>query len=141
MIPKIRINDDPILKKRCDIVETDEDVKTLVDLMYKTMFLNKGIGLAAPQIGVLKRVIVISTNFITQEFINPEIVKVMGGRSTSNEGCLSFPNKRAYVSRYRTILIKGYDREWKPIEFKLKGISAYCAQHEVDHLNGVTIIK
>jgi peptide deformylase len=120
-------------------VERDEDVSELLDAMWLEMKESRGIGLAANQIGVLKRVIIINAKGFSQEFINPVITKKYGGKAMSVEGCLSFPGIQVKVSRYKNIVIEGLDGNMNPVKRKLKGLQAYCAQHEVDHLNGITI--
>lgn len=111
----------------------------LIKCMFLVMDQHNGIGLAANQIGVLDRVIVINVNGMRQEFINPVITKLKGGQTNSKEGCLSFPFMQVTKVRYRQVTVEGFDKDWQPIKRKLKGLAAYCIQHEVDHLNGITI--
>jgi len=135
----LRFGSDPALHTICENIPTDYDVDSLLDTMWETMYGQKGIGLAAPQIGQTKRAIVMHVKGLKLELINPIITKMYGGKTTSKEGCLSFPGKQVSMLRYKQVVIEGYDRNWKPIKRKLKGLAAMCAQHEVDHLNGVTI--
>lgn len=115
-----------------------EDVRAIKQAMFEVMLKNKGCGLAGNQIGVLKRVIAISTSGFTGFIVNPVL---SNGRceKDSKEGCLSVPNKVATVKRFNRVTVEGFDENWKPIKKNLKALSAFCAQHEVDHLNGITI--
>ena len=117
-----------------------EGLDKLISDMWEAMYANKGVGLAAPQVGEPVRVIVMHAEGLKQEFINPVIIKAYGGKGISREGCLSFPGKIVPMSRFKRIIIEGFDANWKPVRRKLKGKAAYCAQHEVDHLNGITIV-
>ncbi|MCP4342921.1 MAG: peptide deformylase [Desulfobulbaceae bacterium] len=134
---KLRYNGSPALFSVAE--EVSEDVKELIADMWDVMYLHKGIGLAANQIGVLKRVIVIHCETFRQAFINPVITRRYGGKGLSREGCLSYPGIRVGVFRYKNIVVEGTDEKGAHIKRKLKGHSAYCVQHEIDHLNGVTI--
>jgi len=141
---QIKTKGSPILHQISEPVSYRENLGNMIgfDLirdMFLTLDLHKGIGLAAPQLGMSKRVIVIHTDDFKQAFINPIITRRFGGTKTSREGCLSYPGLTASVTRYKRIIVEGYDQDWKPIRRKLKGIAAICVQHEVDHLNGITI--
>lgn len=98
-----------------------------------------GIGLAAIQIGVRKRVILVNIGGAFQEFINPVITKRFGGIGKSIEGCLSLPGKQYTKFRHRKIIVEGFTADLQPIRRQLKDIAAYCVQHEIDHCNGITI--
>lgn len=141
MVYKLVHNNHPALYTISKEVPIDEDVNYLVREMNRLMVQGNGVGLAANQIGITKRVIVIHTNGFIQEFINPIITKFYGRKITSHEGCLSYPGLKVPVIRYTRILVEGYDMYWRPIKRKLKMLNAYCVQHEVDHLNGITIGK
>jgi len=132
----------PALRQVAAPVEVgDAEVSSLVDAMFDTIATNstKGIGLAANQLGVLKRVIVIHCDGFKQEFINPVIVYRGGGKKMTEEGCLSFPGRRVKKVRDRSVVVEGLDKAFNPIRRRLKEMTAICVQHEVDHLNGVTI--
>ena len=129
-----------ILDHKLDETVEGVDLKELIFEMFSYMYKNKGIGLAANQIGDLNRVFVMHAGKVRQEFINPIITKRYGGKVKSLEGCLSFPNQKVTVMRDKQIIISGFNQYWKPVKLKLKGVSAICAQHELDHLNGTTII-
>ena len=125
----------------CETVTDGEDVRGLVDDMMAVITTGRGIGLAANQIGSNKRVIAVYAGGLHQVFVNPVITKRYGGKKTSKEGCLSFPGMIATVVRDRQIVIEGFTPSWEPIKRKLKGLAAICAQHEIDHLDGITCIK
>jgi peptide deformylase len=137
---QIRQGKNPVLKSVALEVAPGERMDDLIDGMWKAMYQHKGIGLAANQVGELLRVVVVNVGGFKQEFINPVITERKGGQTTSKEGCLSFPNLTSVpVSRYRRITVEGFDRDWKPVKRKLKNLASFCVQHEIDHLNGITI--
>ncbi|MGI6593797.1 MAG: peptide deformylase [Christensenellales bacterium] len=131
-----------ILRLKADEVKVfDNELHTLLDDMYETMIKAQGVGLAAPQIGISKRVIIVSTNPEERiEVINPEIVK-FSGMQVGLEGCLSVdPSKNGNVKRPLKVTVKGYDREGNKILVKAKDFTARALCHEIDHLNGVLFI-
>ncbi len=129
----------PMLHTIVNDVPVNMYVRDIVYSMWEIMYANKGIGLAAPQVGIDMRIFVMHANGLKQAFINPVITKFYGGKITSKEGCLSYPGIEVNMIRSKQIIIEGFTPDWKPIKRKLKGLAAYCAQHEVDHLNGITI--
>jgi len=131
---------DPILHQVCRYVNQDEYIDKIIDHLWNVMYQNRGIGLAAPQVGIDIRMFVMDVNGFKQEFINPAITRRYGGKGRSIEGCLSYPGKEVKKIRHKQFVIEGFDANWVPVRFKLKGINAYCVQHEVDHLNGITIV-
>ena len=139
----IRQEGDEILKKKSRPVEVfDEKLQELIDDMIDTMHQKDGVGLAAVQVGVLKRVIVIDTYEEGEPvhiFINPEIIETKGEREVE-EGCLSFPNKFAKVKRPEKVKIKALDRNGKEIELTATELLAQAICHEVDHLNGIVFV-
>lgn len=142
-IRTIREEGDEILKKVSRPVEViDEKIQTLIDDMLETMHKFNGVGLAAVQVGVLKRVVVIHTDYEKEEpliLINPEIVK-QKGEQTVEEGCLSFPNKFAKIVRPEEVTIEALNRNGEKIKLTGKGLLAQAISHEVDHLNGEVFI-
>lgn len=130
----------PELEQISKEVEHLEDVKYLVEGMFKVMSDNGGIGLAANQVGILKRIIVINTMTLRQVIINPVIVKRSIKTVNSLEGCLSFPNEQRKVKRSKRVEVVGFDENWRPIRLKMRFLDAMCVQHEIDHLNGITIM-
>lgn len=142
-IRTIREEGDEILKKVSRPVEViDEKIQTLIDDMLETMHKFNGVGLAAVQVGVLKRVVVIHTDYEKEEpliLINPEIIK-QKGEQTVEEGCLSFPNKFAKIVRPEEVTIEALNRNGEKIKLTGKGLLAQAISHEVDHLNGEVFI-
>lgn len=137
-IRKIRGEDDEILRKKSrEVEEIDEKLKQLIDDMVETMHKFDGLGLAAPQVGVLKRVIVIDLydDKGVIVLINPEIKKQKGSQIVE-EGCLSFPNKFAKVERPEQITVEGLNANGEKIKVTGKGLLAQALAHEIDHLNG-----
>ncbi|WP_312416063.1 peptide deformylase [Shinella sp.] len=137
---------DPILRQVSQPIETvDGEVKNLADDMLETMYDAPGIGLAAIQIGVARRMLVLDVSKDGDEkqplvFINPEIVSATDARSVYEEGCLSIPDYYAEVERPAAIKVKHLDRDGKEKLTEADGLLATCLQHEIDHLNGVLFI-
>lgn len=132
----IRIIGDETLNKVCrEIKENSEKLQILIDDMFDTMYEAMGVGLAAPQIGILKRIVVIDTEDMPYVLINPEIIE-MSGEQTGHEGCLSVPGKVGLVTRPDYVKVKALDRDFK--EFVLEGTDmlARAICHECDHLDG-----
>lgn len=139
---KIYTIDDEVLRKRSSVVtEFDDKLRVLVDDMYETMVAYDGVGIAAPQVGILKRVIVISVDNGDNVYavVNPEIIKA-SGRREEVEGCLSIPNVHEKVERPRHVIVKGQDVKGNPIEIKASNLLATAFCHEIDHLNGILFI-
>ena len=139
----IREEGDEILKKKSREVEKiDEKVLELIQDMIETMHKLDGVGLAAVQVGVLKRIVVIDLYEEGVEpyiFINPEIVKEKG-EQTVDEGCLSFPNKFAKIVRPKEVTLRALNEKGEKIEIKAKDLLAQAICHEVDHLNGIVFV-
>ena len=136
-IRNIRIMEDPILEKVCkEIKEVTPRIKELIEDMLETMYDANGVGLAAPQVGVLKRIVVID---VTGEdpivLINPRILET-SGEQTGGEGCLSLPGKSGTVTRPNYVKVKAYDRDMKPFEIEGTELLARAFCHEIDHLDG-----
>lgn len=120
------------------VTEFDDKLAQLIDDMRETLIYADGAGLAAPQVGVLKRVFVATFDGGSTiiEAVNPKIVKQKGKR-TAPEGCLSIPNKREKVERPRHVVVEAFDRHGNPILLKADNFEASCFCHEIDHLDGV----
>ncbi len=137
---------DPILRQVSNPVErVDSDIRKLAEDMLETMYDAPGIGLAAIQVGVPRRLLVIDVAREGEEkqplvFINPEIVASSDGRSVYEEGCLSIPDYYAEVERPAAVTVRSIDREGKEQLTEAEGLLATCLQHEIDHLNGVLFI-
>ena len=139
----IREEGDEILKKKSREVEKiDEKIQALIQDMLETMHKLNGVGLAAVQVGILKRVVVIDLYEEGIEpyiLINPVIIKTKG-EQTVEEGCLSFPNKYAKIVRPKELIVKALNEKGEKIEIKAKDLLAQAISHEVDHLNGEVFI-
>ncbi|HVI98671.1 MAG TPA: peptide deformylase [Sphingomonas sp.] len=132
------------------VAQVDDAVRTLIDDMIETMYDARGIGLAATQLGIEQRVLVIDLQEQEDEegkpvrdphaFVNPEILWVSDDTSVYNEGCLSIPEQYAEVERPARCRVTWLDRDGKKHEQEYDGLMATCMQHEIDHLNGVLFI-
>ena len=146
MKQKIIIEPDPILRKKCDPLEkVDNDIRKLLKDMLETMYAAPGIGLAAVQIGILKRLVVIDISKDEKKkdplfLINPEIISKSENSSVYEEGCLSLPGQFAEIERPAECFLKYIDLNGKEKKLKANGLLSTCIQHEVDHLNGVLFI-
>ena len=143
---KIVIEPDPILRKKSENLEkVDNDTRKLLDEMLKTMYAAPGIGLAAVQIGILKRLVVIDISKEDQKknplfLINPVITYKSKNTSIYEEGCLSLPGHFAEIERPSQCSVDYIDYNGKEKKLKADGLLATCIQHEVDHLNGILFI-
>ena len=142
----IIIEPDTILRKKSEILEkVDNEVRGLMNDMLETMYAAPGIGLAAVQVGIPKRLIVIDISKEKEKknplfLINPEIISKSKNTSVYEEGCLSLPGYFAEIERPAECQIEYIDYEGKKKEMKANGLLATCIQHEVDHLNGILFI-
>lgn len=133
---KIVLKTDDILRKKCKKVENfDEKLCILLDDMAETMYKANGVGLAAPQVGILRRIVVIDWGEGLMELINPEIIKQKGNQR-GLEGCLSCPDEWGYVQRPMEVVVRAQDRTGKHVQFKMKELGAVSVCHETDHLDG-----
>ncbi len=143
-IREIRILGDPVLRARAEpVAVVDDDVRTLIDDMLETMYAADGVGLAAPQVGVGKRVIVVDVRDPDAPpfaLVNPEIVQASEELDRGEEGCLSIPGLREIVERPASVVVEGLDRDGKPRRIEATGLLARALQHEVDHLDGILFI-
>ena len=137
---------DPLLRQVSTPIErVDADLQKLADDMLETMYDAPGIGLAAIQVGIARRLLVIDVSKEGEEkqplvIINPEIIKSSDARSVYEEGCLSIPDYYAEVERPAQVTVKAIDRDGKEQVIEADGLLATCLQHEIDHLNGVLFI-
>ncbi|SCW42621.1 peptide deformylase [Lachnospiraceae bacterium C10] len=133
---EVRIQGDPVLEKVCRPVEKlTERLEVLIDDMLETMYDENGVGLAAPQVGVLRRIVVIDVGEGPIVLINPEIVE-QDGEQTGSEGCLSLPGKAGIVTRPNHVVVKALDRNMEPVTVEGYELLARALCHEIDHLNG-----
>lgn len=138
---KIREIGDPVLRSKAkEIDEVNKKTNDLIDNMFETMYEEDGVGLAAPQVGMLKRIAVVDIREGNKVvLINPEIIEEEG-KAIMEEGCLSIPGETGDVIRAEKIKVKSLDREGSQIEFEAEGFEARAIQHEIDHLNGVLFV-
>lgn len=137
MVRKILKFGNPLLREQCsEVTEFDERLGKTLDDMYDTMTKADGIGLAAPQIGILKRIVVIDVGKGRIELINP-VITSMWGRQFEPEGCLSLKGKRGVVKRPLHVKVKAQNRYGKPVKFRGRELLARAFCHEIDHLNGI----
>ncbi|MFQ5545691.1 MAG: peptide deformylase [Acidiferrobacterales bacterium] len=138
-IRKILHYPDPRLRRKALPVDTvDDEIRTLIDDMAETMYQAPGIGLAAPQIDVSKRVLILDISEARNElrvFVNPELL-TQEGEQTMEEGCLSVPGVYDEVTRAEKVTVRALGRDGKPFELEADGLLATCVQHEIDHLDG-----
>ena len=133
---KIRIDDDPILKKKSRTVEVfDDKLGMLLDDMRETLKKSGGVGLAAVQVGILKRVVVIDLGDGVKELVNPEIIE-REGEQREVEGCLSLPGRSGVTIRPMTVKVRAQNREGNWVLYKGSELAARCFCHEIDHLDG-----
>lgn len=139
----VRVEGDPILRKKCKKVkEMTKRTAYLIEDMFDTMHEAKGVGLAAPQVGILKRICVIDCGLKEPQpyvLINPEIIS-SEGEQTGEEGCLSVPGYRGTVIRAQKIKVKYQDENMRDTLLEADGLLARCIQHETDHLEGILYI-
>jgi peptide deformylase len=137
---RLRKYGDPILRRKVKWVErVSSEERNLLSYMAKIMYENNGVGLAAPQIGVDKKIIVVDTGQGLLKLINPRILE-KEGRDSLSEGCLSLPEIFVPVDRATIIKVEGLNEDKKLVKLAINGFLARVIQHEVDHLNGVLII-
>jgi peptide deformylase len=140
-IRNIRTDDDPILRKTSrEINEINERLLILIEDMKETMYANEGIGLAAPQVGILKRVVMVDIGKGINVFINPEIVNKSDETDLCEEGCLSLPGQSGEVERPVSLKLNYMDIDGKIQEQEFEGLMARAVCHEIDHLNGILFI-
>ena len=135
-------SENPILKRVCSPVSEGLDIRNIIEGMYKILKIENGVGLAAPQVGLDMRVIIIRCASVDMAIINPVLTPCKKTKivTSKGEGCLSFPNKRVNMKRYKRVILEGFDADWNPVRMELKNLLAFIAQHECDHLNGITIV-
>jgi peptide deformylase len=144
MLRKIELLGSEVLRRRADEIEApDAELDRLIDDMFETMYDAPGIGLAAPQIGISRRLIVVDVNEPDVKpfaLLNPRIVESGATRAKDEEGCLSIPGVSGVVDRPLTVVVEGLDRAGNPVRIEAEAMLARCLQHEIDHLDGVLFI-
>ena len=145
-VKKIVTEPDPILRKKSSELEkVDDELRKLMDDMLETMYAAPGIGLAAVQVGILRRIVVIDISKDKEKknpifLVNPEIIEKSTNTSVYEEGCLSLPGQFAEIERPAECTIRYIDYEGRQKQLKADGLLSTCVQHEIDHLNGVLFI-
>jgi len=141
ILPICQFPRDPVLRQKAKRVSRiDKSIQRLIDDMVETMQQANGVGLAAPQVGVSLRVIVLQMpEEEPMAIINPEMVKRLGEREVT-EGCLSIPGYFGEIKRSDSVIVKGRDRQGKAIRIRATGLMAEALEHEIDHLNGILYI-
>ncbi len=140
-IRNIRTEGEACLSKKCrPVSKFDDHLSQLLDDMFETMYDADGVGLAASQVGILRRALVIDVGDGPIEMINPEII-LSEGIQGEMEGCLSFPGKRGYVERAEHVVVTASDRNGVEKTYDATGLFARAIQHEIDHLNGVVYLS
>ena len=139
----IRKSGDQVLRQKAlDVKDITPQILTLLEDMAETMYDAEGVGLAAPQVGISKRLVVIDAQdeHGLLKLINPQVISTSSDKETAIEGCLSFPGIAGEVERAETVTVKALDTEGKPIEICASGLLARAFQHEIDHLDGILFV-
>lgn len=137
----IRMFGDECLTKKCrEVTEMTPRIKELIDDMFDTMYEAMGVGLAAPQVGILKRIVVIDTYDEPIVLINPVIIETQG-EQTGDEGCLSLPGKSGIVTRPDYVKVRALDKDMKEFELEGTELLARAICHECDHLDGIMYVE
>lgn len=139
-IRNVRVMGEDCLRKKCrEVTEMTPRIQELIDDMFDTMYESFGVGLAAPQVGVLKRIVVIDTEDNPIVLINPVIIET-DGEQTGDEGCLSVPGKAGIVTRPNYVKVRALDRDMKEFELEGTELLARAICHECDHLDGILYV-
>ncbi|NQZ76407.1 MAG: peptide deformylase [Ekhidna sp.] len=124
----------------CKEVPVGANKDSVMAEMFSAMKRSRGVGIAAPQVGHTERIIYVNTSGFMGWIFNPVITKFSGRMKLSKEGCLSVPNVQVKIKRDAQIVVEGFDENWVPIKKKLKQHDAFVVQHELDHLDSITIL-
>lgn len=138
-LPIVTIGDPVLEKKAAEVPKVTKKVAKLIDDMFETMYEANGIGLAAPQVGVSQRIVVLDIGEGPVALVNP-VLKKGEGEEIDVEGCLSIPERWVYVKRNEQVEITGLNEKGKPVRIEADGLFARALQHELDHLDGVLIL-
>ena len=138
---KLCVQGNPVLKKKARSVKkiTSQHLKLMED-MLETMIAAPGVGIAAPQVGISERIIVVKADDVVYCLVNPKITK-KSGKAVCYEGCLSVPGVEAPVERYAKVSVHALDKTGKPVTVNAEGLLAVVFQHEIDHLDGVLFVE
>jgi len=139
----LRFPDPRLRTKAKDVIEVNNSIGTIIDDMLATMYAENGVGLAATQVNIHQRIVVMDTSEENDQpivLINPEITSTSEGTSINEEGCLSVPGTYAKVDRHDTCVVKALDRHGKEFTIDATELQSICIQHELDHLNGILFV-
>ncbi len=146
-VREIKLLGDPVLREPAEVVaELDDEVRTLVKEMFETMYLAEGIGLAAPQVGVSTRVLVVDLGEADEDgggavaLVNPRVLESSRKKDKASEGCLSIPGIEEIVERPETVTVEGTDPDGEFLTMEVSGLLSRALQHEIDHLDGILFI-
>jgi peptide deformylase len=145
-VKELSIYPDPVLRRRClEVKAFDEELGRFLDDLAESMYVHKGVGLAAPQVGEPIRVAAVDVaqredTPVLIELVNPEIIEASEEVCEYEEGCLSFPGEAELVTRPARVTVRAWDREGTPFEIVAEGLLATAIQHEIDHLDGIVFI-
>lgn len=146
-IREIRYLGDPVLRESAqEVEEVDDEIRALVEDMFETMYLAEGIGLAAPQVGISKRVIIVDLGEADEDqvgavaLVNPRVVEASRKTDKAPEGCLSIPGIEDVVERPEKVTVEGLDPHGKLVTMEVSGLLGRALQHEIDHTNGILFI-
>ncbi|HXG45790.1 MAG TPA: peptide deformylase [Gemmatimonadales bacterium] len=130
----------PVLRQRSvEVPAVDDEVRRFIDDLFETMYAARGVGLAANQVGVARRIAVVDAEGDRLVLVNPRIVEA-SGKHTAEEGCLSVPDLYADVTRPERVVLEALDRDGAPYRRELDGLAARAVQHEIDHLDGILFL-
>ncbi len=129
----------PLREESAEVAAVDDDIRCLIDDLFETMDAAKGVGLAANQVGITKRVAVVEADGQRFAMVNPVIVQ-REGADTAEEGCLSIPEAYADVTRASRVTVEALDRDGTPFQLEAEGLTARVIQHEIDHLDGILFV-
>jgi len=135
VLPLKYVGEKVLRRKATRVAEIDKPLVRLLDDMVETMYAAQGIGLAGPQIGVSRRIIVVDAGDGPIQLVNPRIVDHKG-RAVGTEGCLSIPSIFGEVERWKHVVVKGLNAKGEPVAYEASGLFAVVLQHEIDHLDG-----
>ena len=135
VLPLKYVGEKVLRRKAARVAEIDKPLERLLDDMVETMYAAQGIGLAGPQIGVSRRIIVVDAGDGPLQLVNPRIVDHKG-RAIGTEGCLSIPSIYGEVERWKDVVVKALNAKGEPVAYEASGLFAVVLQHEIDHLDG-----
>lgn len=137
----LQLGDELLRQKSEPVTEVDDEIRSLAEKMFETMEKGKGVGLAAPQVGILKRMfVVIADDEVRRVFINPQIIATSSKMCDYEEGCLSIPNVWENISRPEKVTVQALNEKGRPFTLEADGLLARIIQHENDHLDGILYI-